>query len=393
MAGRSRHRGFGHVRKLPSGRFQASYLGHDGLRHNAPETFAARLDAEAWLAGEHRHAEDPETWQAPRARVEAARKAEEARRLPHFSEYAERYLVGRKVRGRALQPSTIDGYRRLLRNYIEPTFGELPLDEITPAMVNEWYDMLPAGREKTRREAYTLARAIMTVATGAHGPMVGRVNPFAIRGGGSGSSPKREQIATADELAAILDHIRPQWRLMVLLALWCGMRYGELTELRRSDIDVNKQVIRIRRAVSRAGPGERVVKGPKSHAGIRDQRIPAHVLSDVKWHLRTFVTGRNGLLFPGAHGQHLHPARFQGKDTHRAWYGARRAAGREDLRFHDLRATGATLLAQQGANIGEIQAFLGDSTPTAALRYVRAGQSRMDQLTDRLSALAESGDW
>ncbi len=393
MGGRSSHRGFGHIRKLASGRYQASYVGHDGARHNAPETFAAKIDAEAWLAAEHRRSEDPEAWQAPRARLEASRKEAEAARLPTFATYAERYLAARKVRGRPLAATTVEGYRRLLRNYIDPAFGHLPLDEITPALVNEWYETLPADKEKTRREAYTLARAVMTVATGAHGPMVGRINPFAIRGGGSGSSPKREQIATAQEIEVILEHIRPEWRAMVLLALWCGMRYGELTELRRSDVDLDKRVIRIRRAVTRAGPGEKVVKGPKSAAGVRDQRIPAHILPEVTKHLRTYVTGREGLLFPGAHGQHLHPARFQGKHTNRGWYGARRAAGRDDLRFHDLRATGATLLAQQGANIGEIQAFLGDSTPSAALRYVRAGQSRMDQLTERLSALAETGAW
>lgn len=381
------------MRKLPSGRYQASYVGHDDERHTAPQTFTARIDAEAWLAAEHRRSEDPENWQAPKARVEAARKAAEAARRPTFAAYAESYLRARKVRGRPLAASTIEGYRRLLRGYINPAFGDLELDAITPSLVNHWYDTLPADREKTRREAYTLARAVMTVATSAHGPMVGQTNPFAIRGGGSGTSPKREQIATASEVAVIVEHIRPEWRAMVLLALWCGMRYGELTELRRSDVDLDKQVIRIRRAVARAGPGAKVVKGPKSAAGVRDQRIPAHIVADLKRHLRTYVTGRDGLLFPGAHGQHLHPARFQGKSTHRGWYGARKAAGRDDLRFHDLRATGATLLAQQGANIGEIQAFLGDSTPTAALRYVRAGQSRMDQLTDRLSALAENGGW
>ena len=73
------------------------------------------------------------------------------------------------VRGRPLEGSTLDAYRRLLRNYISPTFGDLTLDEITPSQCNAWYDSLPADKPKTRREAYTLARAIMTVATSAHG--------------------------------------------------------------------------------------------------------------------------------------------------------------------------------------------------------------------------------
>jgi hypothetical protein len=49
---RCRHearRGFGYIRKLPSGRIQVSYAGPDPVRHAAPFTFATRLDAEAWL--------------------------------------------------------------------------------------------------------------------------------------------------------------------------------------------------------------------------------------------------------------------------------------------------------------------------------------------------------
>ena len=47
MSGRGGRRHFGFVRKLPSGRFQASYLGPDGRRRTAPETFGRKQDAEA----------------------------------------------------------------------------------------------------------------------------------------------------------------------------------------------------------------------------------------------------------------------------------------------------------------------------------------------------------
>ncbi len=45
-----RRRSFGHVRKLPSGRFQASYLDPSGLRRVAPSTFSTKSDATVWLA-------------------------------------------------------------------------------------------------------------------------------------------------------------------------------------------------------------------------------------------------------------------------------------------------------------------------------------------------------
>ena len=49
MSGRGRRRGFGYVRKLPSGRWQASFVGPDLARHSAPQTFETKGDAEGWL--------------------------------------------------------------------------------------------------------------------------------------------------------------------------------------------------------------------------------------------------------------------------------------------------------------------------------------------------------
>jgi integrase len=54
---------------------------------------------------------------------------------------------------------------------------------------------------------------------------------------------------------------------MMLLAAWCALRFGELAELRRGDIDTKAGVIRVRRGVVRAA-GETIVKAPKSAAGV-----------------------------------------------------------------------------------------------------------------------------
>ncbi len=42
-----------------------------------------------------------------------------------------------------------------------------------------------------------------------------------------------------------------RYRLMVLLAAWCALRFGELAELRRSDVDVKNGVVHVRRGVAR----------------------------------------------------------------------------------------------------------------------------------------------
>ena len=65
-------------------------------------------------------------------------------------------------------------------------------------------------------------------------------------------------------------------------------------------------------------------------------------------------------------------------------YLAREAgAGRPDLRFHDLRHTGAVLAAQTGATLAELMGRLGHSTPQAALRYQHAAQGKTRKLPPR----------
>lgn len=52
MTARKGQRGWGHIRLLPSGRWQASYVGPDRRRHTAHITFTRRATAEDWLAQE-----------------------------------------------------------------------------------------------------------------------------------------------------------------------------------------------------------------------------------------------------------------------------------------------------------------------------------------------------
>lgn len=415
-------RGFGSIKRERNGRFSASYADPEGrsyidrngnpkvVRHNAPSTFQTRVDAEGWLTDERRRI-SAGTWTSP-AQRRAAKLAEEASRLPTFANYATQWVAGRKNKtGKPLAARTRDHYNQLLDDYLIPAFGYLALDDITPGHVNLWYDgFRPKTQRKqgvmvtgdtTRAHAYGLGRAIMNTAVSAHGPMVGQVNPFAVRGGGSGSTPRRDIVATSQQVDTMLNTIRPEWRLIVLLGLWCGLRFSEIAELRIGDIDVKAKVIRVRRSVSRSKVEGVRPKDPKSEAGIRDQAIPSHVLPDLVRYLAADMRGKDALLFPGRGGGHLAPATFYGKapktpsqsTASNGWYAARAAAGCPSLHFHDLRATGATLLAQSGYSVADIQRFLGDSTPAAAMRYVRSADGRQALMAETMSALAKGGTW
>ena len=154
-----------------------------------------------------------------------------------------------------------------------------------------------------------------------------------------------------------------------------------MTGQRRKDIDLKAGVIRVRRGVAWVN-GKPVIGPPKSDAGTRDVHIPPHLLPAVKTHLAEHAGLE--LMFPSPRGHHLTTTQL-----YEHWWPARDAAGRPDLRFHNLRHTGAVLAAQSGATIKELMARLGHSTPQMALAYQHAAADRDKQLAAKLSELAE----
>ena len=373
MAGRSQHRGFGYVRKLPSGRYQASYIGPNLARHNARETFRAKGDAEQWL-GREQALIASDAWTSP------GRRAAARDRALTFGQYAERWLVVRD-----LKPRTLGDYRALLSRQILPTFAGVPLRAITSEQIRDWYAELDASKRTLRAHAYGLLRTVLaTAVTDEKMP----ANPCHIRGAGNVKRARKIKPATLAELEVVVTNMPPRYRLMVLFASWCALRFGELVELRRHDVDVKNGVLRIRRGAVRA-EGRVVIDTPKSEAGVRDVVIPPHLMPLVREHLSTTITGgRNGLLFPAADGS----STLSPSTLYKSYYRARKAAGRPDLRFHDLRHTGAVLAAQTGATLAELMGRLGHSTPGAAMRYQHVAQGRDAQIAAALSVMARRSE-
>jgi integrase len=248
-------------------------------------------------------------------------------------------------------------------------------------MVGEWHHALDPKRKTLKAHAYGLLKAICATAVQEQEIAA---NPCIIRGAGVTKRQKKIEPATMAQLETIAAAMPERLRPMVLLASWCGLRFGELAELRRKDLDLRNGVIHVRRAVVRTDGGL-LIGDPKSEAGKRDVAIPPHLLPMLRDHREAMpMRGPEGLLFPAADGvSNLAPS-----SLYRAFYPAREAAGRPDLRFHDLRHTGAVLAAQTGATLAELMARLGHSTPQAAMRYQHAAQGRDAQIAAALSAMA-----
>jgi integrase len=359
---------FGSVDKRATG-YRARYTGPDGRRHQAPTLFIAKRDARAWLS--LRHAEIVRgQWMPPEADDRPAPRLT-------LADYAELWFEQRDLRDR-----TRAHYRKILDAHIKPApLGPLPLASITADDVRAWYAATLKGRPTYRSHAYGLLRTIMGTAA-SDGKIT--ANPCVIRGAGNAKRVHKIRPATLDELAKLVDAMPEPYRVMVLLASWCALRFGELTELRRRDIDIDDGVIRVRRGVVRI-KGEFVVGPPKSDAGTRDVAIPPHLLPAVRDHLVNHVEpGQDSLLFPAINGGHLAEATLT-----RWYYKAREAASRPDLRFHDLRHSGAVLAAATGATLAELMGRLGHSSPAAALRYQHAAQGADKRIAAALSALVE----
>jgi integrase len=360
-------RSFGGIRELPSGRFQANYTGPDTRIYKADRTFLTRLDAEAWLTDRHRE-------------ISRGEWTPEGTRKPHsltFGVYAERWLEARP-----LKPRTRAHYRSLLDQQILPRFETVAIRAIEPDDVRTWHAALGTDHPTLRAHAYSLLRTVLATAVQ---DQVISVNPCHIRGAGNARRVKKIRPATLPELEVIVTAMPARLRCMVLLASWCALRFGELIELRRKDVDLKHGQLRIRRAAVRAD-GKAIVGTPKSDAGTRDVAIPPHLLPLLKTHLADHAQpGPAGLMFPAEHGGHLAPSTL-----YRPYYTARQTAGRKDLRFHDLRHTGAVLAAATGATLAELMGRLGHSSPGAALRYQHAAAGRDQEIAKALSALVEA---
>lgn len=354
---------FGQVRRLPSGRWHARYTQPGTEKFvNAPHTFEAKIDAQAWLTT---------------VRADLVRGAWlPADSTVSFGEYSETWLEHR-----TLKPRTRAHYRRLLAQHLLPTFAEIPIRKITPTLVRQWHARTALTTPTARAHAYMLLKTICATAVADD---LLPANPCRIRGAGQAKRVSRTEPATLEELATIVEHVPQRYKLMILLAAWCAMRFGELTELRGRDVDTKRGVIKIRRAVVWVDSVDEVGP-PKSDAGVRDIAIPPHLLALVREHIIAVGAGRDGLLFPAARSDgHMRTATLA-----KVYYPAREAAGRPDLRFHDLRHTGAVLTAATGAILPEIMARLGHSTPGAAMRYQHAAKGRDVEIAALLSAIHE----
>lgn len=382
----SSRKNWGAIRKLPSNRFQASFMGPDNVRHNAPDTFKTKTDATAWLATKRTEILEG-TWVAHDSSPKTAPQIEES--ATTFEEYALLHIELQTTRnGELLRKSTKALYKRILKTNLKPFLNET-VESITKPQISEWYAKFVAtGKKTSASKAYKLLSAVLRRA--AEEGKISK-NPCGIRGAHSAVTGKAVDIPSADEVAKISRSIDPMFKTLVLVAAYGGFRFGELTELRRKDIravEKNGQVsyeFSVRRAVTYVN-GVYVIDKPKSEASVRPVPISPALTYVINDHLFNVVPdNEEALLFPASDGGHLPHYVFI-----KAWNKALTESGivRTGITPHSLRHFAGTHYHLAGATLPELMSWLGDSSIAAVQRYLHV-TSRASEIASQMAISTE----
>jgi integrase len=257
---------------------------------------------------------------------------------------------------RRRKPSTVAGYKTIVRSTLLPGFGELPIEAVTTSMIEKWIGSIQRSAS-TRIKALVLMHGIFQRARKVWGLPANPVTdverpPLSSSGDIEVFSPEEVwslvRAAGSEQDAAIF-----------LTAAFTGLRRGELLALRWRDVDFAGSVIRVRASYSNGG-----LTTPKSGKVRSVPMAPdvAEVLA--KLGQREHLTGDDDLVFVGELGGYLDASALR-----RRYAAALKRAGLRQLRFHDLRHTFGTRMIGK-ADIRRVQEWMGHADVQTTMKYL-----------------------
>jgi integrase len=297
-----------------------------------------------------------------------------------FAEYAEGWLKDRRrLDGRPLAPRTHELYRSLFDRHLKP-FGGKRLNAIRTEEIRGWHSNLAARSSPVQAaKTYRLLRAILNTAVEDERVAT---NPCRLRGAGTERTPERPFV-DVEIVLALSDAIDARYCALVLLAGFGGLRLGELIALRRGDLDLEADTVRVERQVVELKNGQRIETAPKTDAGRRTVHLPSSVSAALAAHLDRYCGDSDDEpVFTGPLSDGLRRGTL-----YKEWDKARRQAGLPEVHLHDLRHAAGTLAAQTGATTRELMARLGHASPAAAHRYQHAAERRDVHVAESLETM------
>ena len=352
----TRRRHFGSVRKLPSGRFQASYW-HESSRHQAPSTFTTKADALAWLSAAdadiHRG-----SWVDPRGGGLT------------LEQVAAKWLEANPAK----RPNTFAMDEIVIRVHLKPLASRKIRSVTQPdvqALVNAWSG---AAAPRTVKRRYGVLAAVFGYAVAAD--WLAR-SPCRNINLPSVNSTRRRRL-NPEQVAALAEAMDPRYRPMVWLGAVLGWRWEEAAGLRVGALDLLRGTVTVTETNIRDAKGRPVSGQPKSKASGRTISLPSVLGELLAEHMTARgITAADGdrLLFEAPNGGPLRYANWR----NRVWLPAVKVTGLEGAGFHDLRRATATAMVAAGVDIKTAQERLGHSDPRLTLAIYAQATSAADR--------------
>lgn len=307
-----------------------------------------------------------------------------------LGEYAREWLNSKHK----LKPSTRARYKVVLDTVIAG-HSDVAIGDISRQLVREWVadlsvDLAPASVHKT----FGVLRQVLAMAVNenrlAMNPVDGVELPCV--------TSVEQRFLTLEQLHALADASGSHRPLVYVLGT-CGLRFGEVAELRWRDLNLEKKEIRVSRSVTLVN-GVFEVGSPKN-GKARSVSLPAFVadLLSSNRSTKSDVVDLDALVFTDSAGGHM-----RGTNVRRRWWSQAVAAAQlyprtvtdasgeqttvYDFKINELRHTAASLAIQAGANIKALQNMLGHASASLTLdRYGHLYGSDVDAVGVAINAL------
>lgn len=238
---------------------------------------------------------------------------------------------------RKYEASTLRGYTSAIYFHLIPAFGTIPIRNLTTKDIKDWISGLLISAKRINNVLIPLRLVLRD----AYMDELIDSNP-ADRIKNLAHRYDDPQPFTPDEMRKILDNCSPQTRNLFQFAFWSGLRTSELIALEWSDIDWDKQVIRVTRASVR-----KIIKQPKTAAGIREVLILPYAHEALE-RQKEFSLTAGGRIF--LNPQTNQPWETDGQIRKVGWTPALKAAGVTYRNPYQTRHTYASTLLSSGEN-------------------------------------------
>jgi integrase len=260
-------------------------------------------------------------------------------------------------------------YRLLANRQIAPHLGFKPLQKLTRLDIEGWHATL----RNTGLAARTIAAAhrfLGKVLSDAEKDALVARNVCKIQ-----RAPKVQvqEMAIVKDVPGLIEKLHgSRLYCLAIIALFTGMRLGEILALRWQHLDLERGVVKVREALEETKAHGVRFKPTKTTAGRRDITLPTIVTETLREHRRELMETRLKLGLGKLGSEDLLFATLQNKPfktsaASQAWANLASRIGMPQITFHALRHTHASQLIDQGVDIVTISKRLGHANPNVTL--------------------------